>query len=515
MRASKGVHANIIDNILSAPISYFQRQPTGRILNRLSSDIEALDTKIMNAANAALGCATSLLASLCLIAASSPIVVATRVPHNLVTGHYTSRFRVCTREAKRSVSILQSPVTTILSEALSAPASIKAYDAVIFMVRKHGAALDQLMSAKIVRTSLDTWITLRAELAAVMLVLVVAMLTAGGKIPDVLAGLAITFATGLANEVFLLTWGLTDMEVQMNSVEGLQEYHDKLPQEGRLRSLAVEPEPTPRNWPQQNSIDIKNMSLYYPTRSTPVLDKLTLHVKSGEKLGIVGRTGCGKSTLVSAIARLVDPTSGSISIDAVEMSTITPQQVRRAVHTLPQEPLIFEGTVRDNLDPRGEHPDSELLHALDQCRLQFTRTDDPNTAANILSKPLTSGGTDLSVGQRQLLCAARILLERPPILLVDEAMANIDYATDEALQSALQAMLPASTTMMIIAHRAASLAWLDRIIVMAAGKIVEEGTPAELLSREGCYYRRMVGAEGERAFQAALALAGARRGGEG
>lgn len=509
MRASRGVHATIVDNILSAPISCFQRQPTGRVLNRLSSDIEALDTKIIRAANIALGSVTNFLASLCLIVVSSPIVVAAVFPYILVTGYYQSRFRVCAREVQRSSSILQSPVTTILSEALNAPASIKAYNAIMFMVSKHGAALDQLMSAQIIKKSLDTWVTLRAEMAAVMLLFVMAMLTAKGQIPDVLGGLALTFATGLANDVFLLSWGLTDLEVQMNSIERLQLYHENMPKEDQLPISQAGSKSVPKDWPQKNSIDVKDVSLIYPTRPTPALDNITLHIESGQRIGIVGRTGCGKSTLVSSIARLVDPTSGSISIDGVETSHIPPQRLRVAVHTLPQEPLIFEGTIRDNLDPKGEHTDSEILHTLKQCRLAATLTDDAATTGttNILEKTLSSGGTDLSAGQRQLLCAARVLLERPPILLVDEAASNIDYETDETLQRALRAMLPESTTVVIIAHRAASLAWLDRIVVMDTGKVVEEGSPSALLDREGSYYRRAVRTEGERAFQAALAVA--------
>lgn len=475
---------------------------------------------MIKAVNIALGSLTNLLSSLCLITLSSPIVVVAVIPYILVTGYYQVRFRVCAREVQRSSSILQSPATAILSESLTAPASIKAYNGIMFMVSKHGAALDQLMSAQIVKKSLDTWITLRAEMAAVMLLLVVAMLTARGQIPDVLGGLALTFATGLANDVFLLAWGMTDLEVQMNSIERLHEYHENLPKEGQLPSLQVESKPVPKDWPRKNNIDIKNMSLIYPTRSTPALDNITLHVESGERLGIVGRTGCGKSTLVSSIARLVDPTSGSISIGGVETTHINPQRLRAAVHTLPQEPLIFEGTVRDNLDPKSEHADSEILHILEQCRLTATLMDNDDDAAaptanaastNFLGKVLSTGGTDLSAGQRQLLCAMRALLTRPPVLLVDEAAANVDHETDDALQRALRAMLPGSTTVLVIAHRAASLAWLDRILVMDGGRVVEEGTPAVLLEREGSYYRTAVRAEGEKTFEAALVVAKERR----
>ncbi|PSR82837.1 P-loop containing nucleoside triphosphate hydrolase protein [Coniella lustricola] len=526
--ASQSIHTKIVDNLLDAPVSYFQRQSTGRILNRMSSDIESLDTSIINAVDAVLGCAAKLLASLCLIAVSAPIVAAVVVPYVAITTFYQLRFRVAAREVQRSVSILQSPVTAILSEALSATASIKAYGAVMFMVEKHGAALDRLLSAKTVRKSLDTWITLRAELAAVMLLLAVAILTATGHISDVRGGLALTFATGLANDVFLLTWGLTDLEVQMNSVERLQEYHDNLPKEGELRSLLVEHKAVPKDWPRTNSIDIRNMSLIYPSRPTPAIDNLTLHIQSGERVGIVGRTGCGKSTLVSSIARLVDPTIGSITIDGIETASIPPHRLRSAaVQTLPQEPLIYEGTVRENVDPEGNHSDAEILSVLQQCGLSSTLASDGLQESaehtSLLTRRVATGGVDLSAGQRQLLCAARILLSRLSILLVDEAAANIDYETERALQGELRRSgghdgsgSASKTTMVVIAHRAASLAWMDRIIVMEDGKVVEEGTPLDLLADRGAteeghvgesYYRAAVRTEGEEALQAALAMA--------
>lgn len=458
----------------------------------------------------ALGSVTTLVASLCLIVASSPIIVVAVIPYVLVTGYYQSRFRVCARETHRTSAILQSPVTSILSEGLGASASIKAYNAIPFMVSKHGAALDQLMSAQMVKKSLDTWVTLRAEMAAVMLLLVVAMLMVQGQIPDVLGGLALTFATGLAHDVFLMAWGLTDLEVQMNSIERLWAYHENIPEEGQLRSFQVETKAIPDDWPQNNSIDVRDMSLTYTTRSASALVNITLHVASGEKLGIVGQTGCGKSTLLSSIARLVDPNSGSISIGGVDTSHIAPKRLRAVVRTLPHEPLIFEGTIRENLDPRHEHTDSEIIRVLGHCRLRAALAGTNAacvTTANILGRIVRAGGADLSAGERQLLCAARIILERPRLVLVDEVAADVNRETDELLQRVLRALLPDETTVVVVAHRASSLAWLDRVIVMDAGRIVEEGTPASLLGSEESYYREAVASEGEGVLQAALAVA--------
>ncbi|KAM7211376.1 P-loop containing nucleoside triphosphate hydrolase protein, partial [Rhypophila decipiens] len=164
-----------------------------------------------------------------------------------------------------------------------------------------------------------------------------------------------------------------------------------------------------------------------------------------------------------------DPQSGSISLSGVDISQIAPRKLRSVVCTLPQEPLIFKGTLRRNLDPHGHHRDSELDHMLE------------NDESVLLDKELSSGGSELSMGQRQLLCAARVLLAKPKVLLVDEAAANIDFANDAILQRALQEMLPDSTTMVVIAHRAASLAWMHRIIAMETGRVVEDDSPLNLL----------------------------------
>ncbi|KAK4209940.1 P-loop containing nucleoside triphosphate hydrolase protein [Rhypophila decipiens] len=239
----------------------------------------------------------------------------------------------------------------------------------------------------------------------------------------------------------------------------------------------------------------------YKSRAEPVLKWINLKIPAGQRLGIVGRTGSGRSTLLSALARLVDPQSGSISLSGVEISQIAPRKLRSVVCTLPQEPLIFKGTLRRNLDPHGQHRDSELDYMLEVCQLRDLlqtrfQVSPQNDESVLLDKELSSGGSELSMGQRQLLCAARVLLAKPKVLLVDEAAANIDLASDAILQRALQEMLPESTTMVVIAHRAASLAWMDRIIAMETGQVVEDDSPLNLLQGRS--------QDGERSYYASM-----------
>ncbi|KAM7190125.1 P-loop containing nucleoside triphosphate hydrolase protein [Naviculisporaceae sp. PSN 640] len=526
IRASRAIHERIVDNMLSAPLAHFQAQPAGRILNRLSKDVESIDTNIMNAVDGLLAAGTTLLSSLVLIAATGSFMFATVIPFLIVVGYYLQRFRVCAREIQRTVSLLSSPVLSVLSESLSAPATIHAYasTAMPFLQAKHAAALDTLMSARLVRRSLDTWVTLRAEAAAAMVLALVALPTAYGMIPETLAGLALGVATTLAKNVYLLAWSATDLEIQMNSAERLMVYHDQMPREGPLEG---EERALPSGWPGTPDLALRDVYVQYKSRAEPVLKGINLKIPAGQRVGIVGRTGSGKSTLLSALARLLTLQSGSISLSGVDISTIAPRKLRDVVHTLPQEPLIFEGTLRRNLDPYGRHRDSELLYVLEVCQLRGffearlegggdqvdgdSEPDAEHATFSVLAKKISGGGVEMSMGQRQLLCAARVLLAKPKVLLVDEAAANIDFASDAILQKALREMLPKETTMIVIAHRAASLAWMDRIIAMQSGEVVEDNSPLNLLQGAGgvgrSYYASMVKEDGDDALRAAIRVA--------
>ncbi|KAI6330798.1 hypothetical protein MCOR29_001742 [Pyricularia oryzae] len=530
--ASQRIHQRIVHNLLQVPMAYIQSQPTGRVLNRMAADVESLDIKIMNAIDGLVAAATSLVSSLVLVAASGNFMFIALLPFITGMAFYLQRFRVGAREVQRTASLLASPVVSVLSESLSHPSSVRAYapTAIPFLRDRHAAALDALAAARLTRRSLDTWVTLRAETAATAVLAIVALLACLGALADddenasssshsqSRAGLALGVASALARNVYLLAWSATDLEIQMNSAERLMVYHSEISPETPIgdlklarRTLLAAIGPGPKGQFRHN-LNLRDVFLRYPSRDAPALDGVTLSIPAGQRLGILGRSGSGKSTLLSILARLVTLTAGTITLGGVDISTVPPPVLRTVVHTLPQEPFIFPGTVRLNLDPEGKHTDEELLDVLEACRLRTILADrfgpgDEKAEVGILDRELGQSASELSAGQRQLLCAARVLLAKPPVLLVDEAAANIDFAGDAQLQHALRWLLPESTTLVVVAHRAASLAWMDRVVTMRAGTVVENGTPLELLQDSKSYFASMILEDGKVALRNALQVA--------
>ncbi|KAF3069892.1 ABC transporter C family member 10 [Trichoderma lentiforme] len=504
LRASDTIHSTIVDNVLSAPIAYFSRQPVGRILNRFTHDVMSMDVFIMNSVDGIIAAGSALIAAIALVAAAAPITLAAAIPSVMIAGWYQLQFAVAAREVQRSASILHSPVLSIVSEALRGMSSIRAFGARDFMSRKHDRALDTYMSAVICRKSLDTWVTFRAELSTILLLLVTAMLVvytdqdSSVGLSGTQAGLALSNATAISQSIYLFTWSITELQIEMNSIERLKKYYEGIPREPNHSNAAAPKPPV-----EFNSIEYKNVSVIYKRRQNPALDSINLVLSRGERVGIIGRTGSGKSTLISTLARLVDVTSGSILIGGADISELDPQKLRTdLVCTLSQQPLLFKGTFRENLDPAGRHSDEKLLETLKICQLSPSLIG----STEELSKELTSEASDISAGQRQLLCAARVLLMEPRILLVDEASANVDFTAEAALQDALEA-LPAETTVVSVAHRAATLAWMDRIITVDAGRIVESGVPEDLLRQQDSHFYQAIARDGEGAIRSALVAA--------
>lgn len=276
----------------------------------------------------------------------------------------------------------------------------------------------------------------------------------------------------------------------MNSTERILEYTvmDTEPCDGQLISAA---------WPTSGRVDIEDLVISYKSGEI-VLKGITMHIEPGERIGIVGRTGAGKSTLSLALFRFLEATAGKIIIDGIDIASIRLHDLRSRLSIIPQDPVLFAGTFRSNLDPLNKHKDSDLLDALQMVHFELSRgsefqgkADDGDAKigfSELLSKDITQGGHNLSQGQRQLLCLARALLSRSRVLIMDETTSSVDVKTDAAIQKSMQRCFEGST-LIVIAHRLRTLVDFDKIFVLEGGKIIEHGSPRGLLLQRGAFWK--------------------------
>jgi ABC-type multidrug transport system fused ATPase/permease subunit len=333
-----------------------------------------------------------------------------------------------------------------------------------------------------------------------------------------LAGFALSFALHMSDSISYLLMEYAQLEIEFNATERIVEYTklEKEPQSGT---------DVPAAWPTKGELEVTDLTVAYAPDLPPVLRELTFTLRQGERVGVVGRTGAGKSSLAMTLLRCLDIRSGSIHIDGIDVSTVKLQDLRSRVGMISQDPIVFAGTVREVLDPFNQHEDSELVDALEKVALtapnQSTSTStststsppspspsqantpetnpDPNSPALIpLTFPIAESGRNLSQGQRQLLCLARALVSRPKVLIMDEATASIDMESDMRIQRVLREQIRGSCTLLVIAHRLSTIADFDKVLVLDQGRAVEIGSPRELMHIEDGVFCGMVEGSGER-----------------
>lgn len=302
-------------------------------------------------------------------------------------------------------------------------------------------------------------------------------------IPGGNVGLAITQIIGL---IGMTQWGIrqtSELENQMVSVERVLEYAE-LPSEEQ--SGNDKKSKAPENWPSKGEIEFKDLSLYYNDETKPAITNLNFSIKSQEKIGIVGRTGAGKSSIIQALFRM-PKISGSIKIDGVDTQSLSLQELRKSISIIPQDPILFSGSLRSNLDPFDENRDDAIWNVLDQVELKET----VSLLAGGLMCKISDGGSNFSLGQRQLICLGRALLRKNRILVLDEATASVDYETDTLIQKTINTEF-ANCTVLTIAHRLHTVIKADKILVMDNGTMVEFDHPHNLLKNENGYLTKLV-----------------------
>ncbi|KAJ3119285.1 Multidrug resistance-associated protein 1 [Physocladia obscura] len=483
---ARSLHENALVNIGRAPMSFFDTNPLGRIVNRFSRDVAECDRWLVMNLRGVLTIGTNILCMLGLIAYAVPtilIVVAIVIP----IYYYVQRFyRNASRELKRLENLSRSPFFANCAESFNGLATIRAFKASKSFIAVNESLIDEVNKPTILRYFVSIWVSIRAETFVAFICLAVSLMGVGFNISTYLLGLSIGYTLNLAFTINILMHIMSEGEGRMNSVERLDHYHKNIPSEAPM-----DLPPPYDNWPENGAITFKHAEMRYRPDLPPVLRNLKVEIKSNEKIGIVGRTGAGKSSIISALYRLVELSAGSIEIDGVDISTVGLRKLRTSLSIIPQAPLLFQGTIRSNVDPLSNYSDSEVWTVLEHASLkEYVASLDEK-----LEAPVQENGENLSVGQRQLLCLARAMLIKPKILLIDEATASVDIKTDTAIQIALRSSF-SNCTILCVAHRLLTIIDYDRVLVLKDGQAMEFNTPDELLKNPDSLFTDLVNETG-------------------
>ncbi|KDP34963.1 hypothetical protein JCGZ_09251 [Jatropha curcas] len=492
--AARRLHDAMLNSILRAPMVFFHTNPLGRIINRFAKDLGDIDRNVAPFVNMFLGQVSQLLSTFVLIGIVSTMSLWAIMPLLVVFYGAYLYYQSTAREVKRLDSISRSPVYAQFGEALNGLSTIRAYKAYDRMAEINGRSMDNNIRFTLVNMSGNRWLAIRLETVGGLMIWLTATFAVmqNGRAENQQAyastmGLLLSYAlniTGLLTTVLRLA---SLAENSLNSVERIGTYID-LPSEA---PPIIEGNRPPPGWPSSGSIKFEDVVLRYRPELPPVLHGLTFTVSPSDKVGIVGRTGAGKSSMLNALFRIVELERGRISIDGCDIAKFGLMDLRKVLGIIPQSPVLFSGTVRFNLDPFNEHNDADLWEALERAHLKdVIRRNSLGLYAEV-----SEAGENFSVGQRQLLSLARALLRRSKILVLDEATAAVDVRTDALIQKTIREEFK-SCTMLIIAHRLNTIIDCDRILLLDSGKVLEYDTPEELLSNENSAFSRMVQSTG-------------------
>lgn len=521
--ASRTLLQLALTRVLRAPMSFFDTTPLGRITNRFSKDIDSMDNNLTDAMRMyffTLGMITgvfaliisffhyvSYTASVVLSSTNSVQFAIALGPLFLLFMFAASYYRASAREVKRHEAVLRSDVFARFGEAISGTSSIRAYRLEGYFTDRLMSAIDQMDSAYFLTYANQRWLSLRLDCIGNLLVFTVGILvvTSRFSVNPSIGGLVLAYILGIVQMIQFTVRQLAEVENNMNATERIHYYATQLEEEAPLKLLQVSP-----SWPETGRITFENVEMRYRPDLPLVLKGLDFEVNGGERIGIVGRTGAGKSSIMSALFRLVELSGGAIKIDGIDISKVGLQDLRTKLSIIPQDPTLFRGTIRSNLDPFNEHADLELWNALRKADLlgsddgenhEVAESSVPPSPTHDQSKrtgparltletTVEEEGLNFSLGQRQLMALARALVRDSRIIVCDEATSSVDFETDAKIQRTMAQGFQGKT-LLCIAHRLKTIINYDRICVMDQGRIAELGPPQELYALQGGIFRGM------------------------
>ncbi|XP_032595395.1 multidrug resistance-associated protein 1 isoform X11 [Drosophila grimshawi] len=474
LHAAQVLHSLLLTRMLGAPMSLYDTTPVGRIMSRFSKDIETVDQKIVEVMTDCLWCAFEVLATIVVISISTPIFLAVIVPIAFIY-YFAQRFYVATsRQLMRLESVSRSPIYSHFGETVTGVSTIRAYTVQDRFIDESDGKVDKNQVCKYPSLIANRWLAVRLEMVGNLIILFASLFAVlGGQTNPGLVGLSVSYALQVTQTLNWLVRMSSDIETNIVSVERIKEYGEtKQEAPWELESDKQKP----KNWPADGRVEFQNFQVRYREGLDLVLRGVSFNITGGEKVGIVGRTGAGKSSLTLALFRIIESAGGKILIDGVDIASMGLHMLRSRLTIIPQDPVLFSGSLRSNLDPFEIKTDEELWKALELSHLKaFAKS-----LAAGLNHEISEGGENLSVGQRQLVCLARALLRKTKVLILDEATAAVDLETDDLIQKTIRSEFK-ECTVMTIAHRLNTILDSDKVIVLDKGQITEFASPDELL----------------------------------
>ncbi|WVQ72250.1 hypothetical protein IAR50_001799 [Cryptococcus sp. DSM 104548] len=489
--ASKKLHSQALENVFYCPKSVFDTQPLGRVLGVFGKDFDTIDNQLVDSWRMMAMTLVTLIGSIIIITVYLHYFIVIIFGVGIGYWYFAMYYRTSSREVKRLDSMLRSLLYSHFSESLSGIATIRAYSETPRFIKDNTYYVDLENRAYLLTATNQRWLSVRLDFMGALLVFAVAIMCAkgGGGITASEIALCLTYLTSVTQVLGMVTRQSAEVENNMNAVERVLWYSnaDELPQEAPHRISSTEPS---KSWPEQGTVEFKDVVMSYRPGLPPVLKGLSISIAAGEKVGIIGRTGAGKTSITMALFRLVELTSGSISIDSTPISSIGLSTLRSRIAIIPQDPVLFSGTVRSNLDPFKEKEDVVLWDALKRAKLVGEAGREKDEQHFGLDSIIEEEGSNLSVGERSLLSLARALVKDSKIVVLDEATAAVDLETDAKIQSTIHREF-SDKTLLCIAHRLRTIISWNRILVMNAGEAEEFDTPLSLYDREYGHFRAL------------------------
>jgi ABC-type multidrug transport system fused ATPase/permease subunit len=510
LQSSTNLHNRMFGTVLHATMNWFWQNPVGRILNRFTRDIDAIDRSMIKSAQDWMNFMTIAIGAVITMCAIVPALLAIVVPLLFVFGIFTRFYVATSRQLKRLAGVTRSPIFRRLDEYMRGLMVVRSLGVEDALAVPFQHAIDLNVNSEFLFEATSRWLGTRLDSLSALtngLMALFAFYYADTLDPG-LIGVALVQSLSLSGVLQYSIRQAAEVESLMTSVERVSSYgelvieDEALPTPRGATIMEKEKEKVPTDWPSEGKISVKDLQLRYRESLPLALRGVSFELSAGHVLGVVGRTGSGKSSLMTSFFRLVEPSAGHIIIDGIDIldrRRMPLHVLRRRLTVISQMPILFHGTLRSNVDPFAEHSDDDVLECLRKCQLSRLAEEGGcagTQTGGLLEVSVSEGGQNFSAGERQLICVARALLRKPKLLLLDEASSNIDPETDAILQKMVREEFK-NCTKIIIAHRLGTVVDADSILVLEAGLVTEHASPKELLDNPESHLSTLVDSMGE------------------